>query len=218
MRLHVKSFSRLTGALVLGTALAACSTSDPQVNSSLYSVNQPVVERSVHTLDLTTAGSGLSPVEQRRLATWFDSLALGDGDRVMVSDALRSEQVRADVAALAARRGVLLDEGAFNAEGPLEPGSVRVMVSRSHAYVPGCPNWSDPAEANFGNTTSRNFGCAINSNFAAMVADPEHLVKGAENTGQTEAMSASKAIAAYRATAPTGTGGLPEVSSQEVGQ
>jgi pilus assembly protein CpaD len=217
MRLNIHTIGRLTGALALGAAVAACSTSDPSVNSSLYSVHQPVVTRSAQALDLATDGSGLAPVEAQRLAGWFDTLALRDGDRVTVSDALRSEQVRADIAALAASRGVLLDLAA-STEGPLEPGLVRVTVSRSEASVPGCPDWSDRSDASFGNTTSRNFGCAVNSNFAAMVANPEHLVKGAEDTGETVAMSASKAIAAYRAGVPTGANGLPETSSRDIGE
>jgi pilus assembly protein CpaD len=48
------------------------------------------------------------------------------------------------------------------------------------------------------------FGCAINSNFAAMVADPEHLLHGAEGTGETVVMSSTKAIESYREQAPTG--------------
>ena len=53
----------------------------------------------------------------------------------------------------------------------------------------------------------------MNSNIAAMIADPEHLLKGAEGTGETVVMSHTKAIESYRETAPTGAGGLPTVAS-----
>ena len=204
-------------ALAFATVLAGCSSSVPG-NNSLYSVHQPVVERSIHTLDLAIAGDSLPPGEQRRLADWFAALDLGYGDRVAVDDALRSHQVRAQVSALAARHGVLLSGAAPQTPGSLDPGNVRVVVGRSTAHVPGCPDWSDKSASTLGNTTSPGFGCAVNSNFAAMVADPEHLLHGATGTGETVVMSSSKAIASWRDQVPTGAGGLPEVTSREGGE
>jgi pilus assembly protein CpaD len=57
----------------------------------------------------------------------------------------------------------------------------------------------------------------VNSNLAAMVADPQHLLQGAEGTGETVVMSSTKAIQTYREAEPTGKAGLPEVSSQSAG-
>lgn len=210
--------ARLLIALALGTALVGCSTADPEHNSSLYSVHQPVVEHSNYALDLPRSGDRLAPAEQRRLATWFDALQLSAGDRVSVSDAMRSPQLRADIAAVAVGYGVQVEDVALAIEGPLEPGLVRVAVNRAQAYVPGCPDWSDRSDSTLRNTTSRNFGCAINSNLAAMVADPDHLIHGADDTGSTTAMSAAKAIATYQQAEPTGAQGLPQVSSRESGQ
>ena len=81
--------------------------------------------------------------------------------------------------------------------------------------MPGCPNWSSNSDTNLGNATSSNYGCAINSNLAAMVADPEHLIKGAESTGNTVVMSSSKAIQTYRGKELTGAGGLKKTSTKE---
>ena len=53
-----------------------------------------------------------------------------------------------------------------------------------------------------------NFGCTQQKNLAAMVANPEHLIKGAEGTGETTIMSSNKAIDSYRTQAPTGEKGL----------
>ena len=47
-----------------------------------------------------------------------------------------------------------------------------------------------------------------------MVADPEHLLKGANGTGRTVVMSGNKAIETYRGATPTGEGGLKAQSSQ----
>jgi pilus assembly protein CpaD len=80
--------------------------------------------------------------------------------------------------------------------------------------VPGCPDWSAKSDVNVRNATSTNYGCAINSNLAAMVANPEHLLKGAENTGSTTVMTSSKAIDSYREAPPTGEKGLKQESTQ----
>ena len=50
-----------------------------------------------------------------------------------------------------------------------------------------------------------------------MVADPEHLLHGAEGTGETVVMSSTKAIQSYREQEPTGGGELQAVSSQASG-
>lgn len=202
-------------AFSLGLALSACG--DTPNNRTLYSVKQPVVERSNFTLDLIGGAGGLPLPEQQRLAEWFETMNLRYGDRVALDSSLAGEAVRADVAAIAARHGLLLSDGASVTAGHIEPGMVRVVVTRSRAYVPGCPDWSDQHASNLENATADNYGCAVNSNLAAMIADPEHLLKGAEGTGETVVMSSSKAIQSYRKQEPTGAEGLPAVSSQSGG-
>jgi pilus assembly protein CpaD len=90
-------------------------------------------------------------------------------------------------------------------------GGARVIVSRAEASVPGCPNWSYAGQIGAPITTDSNYGCAMNSNIAAMVADPRDLVLGQRRTrGGGDAATASKAIKAYRDAVPTGTNGLKE--------
>lgn len=200
-------------ALSLGLALSACNTMPS--NRSLDSVKQPVVERSNYALDLAATSAGLPIAEQRRLADWFESMSLGYGDRIGVDDAMASAAVRDGVAKIAGRFGLLVSDGAPVTAGYVDPGKVRVVVTRSRAYVPGCPDWSDHYAETGNNSTSPGFGCAVNGNIAAMVADPEHLLHGATGNGQTVVMSSTKAIQSYREMKPTGAEGLPEVSSQE---
>ena len=52
------------------------------------------------------------------------------------------------------------------------------------------------------------------TSYAAMVADPQHLLEGATGSGETVVMSSTRAIETYRAATPTGAGGLPETSTQ----
>jgi pilus assembly protein CpaD len=201
-------------ALSLGFALAGCDTT-AEMNRSLNSVKQPVISRETFALDLSADSSGLSVPEQRRLAEWFQTMNVGYGDRIAVDDANGNFEARDDVARIAGRHGLLLSDGAPITNGAVQPGTVRVVITRSRAEVPNCPDWSTHL-ADYGtNTTSSGYGCAVNGNLAAMVADPEHLIHGANGTGDTVIMSSTKAIETYREQKPTGANGLPAVSSQE---
>lgn len=194
--------------LTLGIALSGCAT-----NRGLESIHQPVVSRSNYTLDLATYGGSLTVLEQRRLSGWFDALDLRYGDRVSVDDPGASEATREAVAAVAARYGLLVSADAPVTAGQIAPGTARVVVSRSAATVPECPDWRAKSEANYNNATYSNYGCAINSNLATMVADPEHLLHGAAGTGETVVLTSSKAIDSYREAKPTGEKGLKQTST-----
>jgi pilus assembly protein CpaD len=204
----------VAAALALGLALAGCGTNGGAANSSLYSVKQPVVERNNHTLDLAAGVGGLAISEQQRLVDWFTTMDLRYGDRIALDGATMSDAVRDDVAKIAGRYGLLLSDGAPVTGGSLQPGTVRVVVTRSRAYVPGCPDWEGRSAASFENKTTAGFGCSVNSNVAAMVADPQHLLEGAQGSGETVVMSSTKAIQTYRSQTPSGSGGLPDVGTQ----
>ena len=216
---------RSTAALLaLGFITSACSTMYDQTyrdqnlfipNRSVYSINQPVVHRTDYVFEANTGGNGIAAGEMDRLNAWFQSLQLRYGDRVSLDGDYADPSARADVADLAASYGLLLSNEVPLTAGPVRPGTVRVIVSRAAAIVPGCPNWSDrnavgqPVSSN-----SSNYGCAVNSNLAAMIADPRDLVLGQTGSGTGDATAAAKAVRVYREAEPTGKGGLDEVSSK----
>jgi pilus assembly protein CpaD len=204
-----------TSAALLSLALAsACVGPDdnrltPAHNPSLSSVNQPVVQNTSYVLDLNIAGSGLSGSERVRLADWFESIALGYGDRVYVEQpgGYDDERSRQEIASIASQYGLLLRNGAPITAGSVQPGSVRVVVNRTTATVPGCPIWDElPVGSRV--STSENYGCAVNSNFAAMVADPNDLVLGQSSGIDRNGATGTRAIETYRKKAPTGAGAL----------
>jgi pilus assembly protein CpaD len=203
----------IAATLALGAAIAAsppaAAAGDPP-NRGLDSINQPVVQRTDYVLDLASEGNGLSAVERGRLYAWFQSLGIGYGDRVWVDEPYGATRTRIDVARIAAEYGLLLKDGAPITPGEVRAGSVRVIVSRSFASVPNCPNWSGRGGTN---STSPNYGCAMNSNLAAMIADPSDLVLGQVGSGTGDANDIAKVIKVYRDTAPTGTKGLTNVST-----
>lgn len=217
MRNSIKKPIAAAIVVSLGLALAGCMGGHMSENRSLDSVKQPVVEQNNYSIDLATGAGGLPVPEQKRLTEWFDAMDLRYGDRIFVDDPLGNGATRDMIAAVAARYGLLVNQGAPVTTGYVEAGTTRVIVSRSTAHVPGCPDWSDTFASNLGNKTASGFGCAVNSNLAAMVADPQHLIEGAKGTGETVVMSSSKAIDLYRKTEPTGKQGLIDNNTQKSG-
>lgn len=216
MTLRTNRIATSALALVLAAGLSACTTPGGTMpNASLDSVNQPVVQRHNYTLDLRSDATGLPVPEMSRLAGWFEAMNLGYGDRISIDDPMASAAVIEDVSAVASRYGLLIEDTAPVTAGFVDRGNVRVVVTRSTAHVPNCPNWSGRSNGNLANATSPGYGCAVNSNFAAMVADPQHLLEGAAGSGETVVMSSTKAIETYRNAPNTGAGGLTAVSSTE---
>ncbi|WP_338422171.1 CpaD family pilus assembly protein [Novosphingobium decolorationis] len=206
------------GALVLALApaLAGCMGGIP-TNRTMYSEHQPVVQQVNYTLDLNADGGGLAYGEAQRLSGWLDAMDLKYGDKLYVDDPATSAAARQAIAVLAERRGILMAEGAPITEGYIQPGTLRVVIARMQASVPSCPSWKSNSDFNPGNGLSSNYGCATNSNLAAMVADPEDLLHGAEGDGETNAMTSTKAIQAYREAAPTGNGNTVTTASTTTG-
>ena len=110
---------------------------------------------------------------------------------------------------------MLVSNGSPVTAGAIQPGTVRVVVSRASASVPNCPNWSVPSQPNLQNASMSNFGCGVNANLATMVANPEDLVHGREGSGVGDTQTATKAVASYRNAAPTGKSGLKDIDTKK---
>jgi len=200
--------------LLLASALGACSyTPHDLPDRGLAPVNVPVVERADYSLDVAAPGGTLLPGEEQRLDSWFRNLGVGYGDTIYV-DGAYADSARAQVAQVASRYGLLLGSGAPITQGAMPDSAVRVIVSRTRATVPNCPNWSRDALPNYNNRSMSNFGCAVNSNLAAMIANPEDLIQGRDASGLVDPRTGTKAVDIYRDKKPTGAGGLPAVSSK----
>lgn len=201
-------------ALLPATLLAGCGGT---LNRGLESVHQPVVSRSDFSFDLSTDPAGLAPGEERRLAGWMTSLHVGYGDQLSIDDPTADPRARAGVAAEAARFGLLVSEDAPITGASVTPGTVRVVVSRMKAVVPHCPDYTHESQPEFNSETSSNFGCAINSNLAAMVANPGDLVRGEQGSGTIDPITASRAIDAMRRATTTGGGGTTVKAESSAG-
>lgn len=197
----------ISGALLLSLGLSVTACGGMPSNRSVNSVHQPVVERSTVALDVTTSASGLPVAEQRRVAAWFEAMDLRYGDRVSVEDPLGRPETRTAVADLTGRYGLLLSDAVPVSTGDLQPGQARIVILRSRASVPGCPDWSASSDATLGNGLSPGYGCATNGNIAAMAADPEDLIKGRKGSTDTYITTSTTAIKAYTTGVGTKTSG-----------
>ena len=210
--------SRSILLLTLTASLGACQTTADRVvpdhpERGGAAVNVPVVTRADYAFDLAAPDGTLSPAESARLDAWFRSLELGYGDTIYVEGPY-AYGARDEVARLAGNYGLLVGNGAPVSQGMVQPGTVRVLVSRTRASVPNCPNWSPPSQPSFGHSQMPNYGCGVNSNMAAMVANPQDLVFGREGSGVGDNRTSVKALDTYRKAAPTGAGGLKDISTK----
>ncbi|HKY81592.1 MAG TPA: CpaD family pilus assembly protein [Sphingobium sp.] len=201
-----KTLVRL-GALAV---LALPITAEAKPNRTVESVHQPVVSHTAFTYDVQAGpDGGLTASEARRLDDWFVSIDLGYGDQVaIVTDAYDSPALREGVADVVARHGMLVGEDSSAVAGSAPAGSMRLVVRRATAYVPGCPDWSGKSETENQLGSSSNFGCGINGNLAAMVANPDDLVRGQSSDSDLRTATSNRAISTYRDKTPTGSGDL----------
>lgn len=199
--------------IALASSLAACNTTGDLADKGVAAVNVPVVTSADYVFDAAAPDGALAPGEADRLNGWFQGLGLGYGDSIYV-DGAYADAARGQVGAIAGQYGMMVSQGAPVTPGVVTPGSVRVVVSRRRAQVPFCPNWSLPSQPNYDNRNMSNFGCGVNSNLAAMVANPEDLVHGQEGSGTLDTDTAARAVILYRSTPPTGEKGLQDISTK----
>jgi pilus assembly protein CpaD len=209
--MSAKNIVRIGALALLALPLAACKTG---VNRGVESVHQPVVSHDSYTYDVQAGpDGGLTTSEARRLDDWFASIGLGYGDQVaIVTDAYYSPTLRDGIADVVARHGMLVGEDSSAAAGAAPAGGVRLVVRRATARVPGCPDWSSKGETGFQLGTTSNFGCGVNGNLAAMVANPEDFVRGQSSESDLRTATSNRAISTYREKTPTGSGDLKSLS------
>jgi pilus assembly protein CpaD len=186
--------------LGLAAAVAGCSTTGggaDQPTRGAASVHVPIVTRADYALDLNAADGGLSGTEGARLDGWFRGLDLGFGDRIFV-DGDYSGAARQDIARIAGNYGLMVANGAPASAGRVAPGNVRVVVSRSRAEVPGCPDWSLPSSPSTTGEMMSNYGCAYNASLAAQIANPEDLIRGQDGLAYSDAEAGGRAVNLYR--------------------
>lgn len=204
----------LIAALAASAAtLGGCGT----LNRGVESIKQPVVSRTDYVFDAQVTQAGFAQGEADRVAGWLAAMNLRYGDSVAVDDPNPyGAAARLQVRAMVNHYGLTLQDRAPVTSGAVAPGTIRVVISRASATVPGCPDFTRNGTAEFEGSATSNYGCASNANLAAMVANPLDLVRGQNETDTTDVQTAGRAVGAYRRAVPTGNGGT-EVKSESTG-
>jgi pilus assembly protein CpaD len=208
--MSAKNIVRVGLVALLALPLAA----EAKPNRSVDSVHQPVVSHTAFIYDVQAGpDGGLPAAEARRLDDWFASIGLGYGDQVaIVADGYSNPTLNEGIADVVARHGMLVGEDSSAAAGAAPAGSVRLVVRRATASVPGCPDWSNKSETGLSLGSGSNFGCGVNGSLAAMVANPNDLVRGQTNESDLRTATSNRAISTYREKTPTGSGDLKSLS------
>ena len=181
--------------VALGSLLAACNAPD-NLQAGLSATHVPVVGQATYVFDAVAPSGTLPSSEMDQLDAWFASLNMNYGDQVFVDGF--DGTARGQVASVAGQYGLLVSDGAPVTPGLVAPGTVRVVVSRYEANVPGCPQWNKPSNPNFNNDMLSNYGCGVNSALAAQIANPRDLIHGRAGAAAGDGATAAKAINMYR--------------------
>jgi len=180
-------------------AVAACTPSVSEWTPT-EAPKKPRVDfvRMQHVATFTPGSAELARGEKEKLDAFLAAAEIGADDRIYFTPASEDKLTAARIGKLAhqlSQRGV----GATTMPpGPVPVNHMVIAVERYVVTPPECPNWTGPAVGDHSNQPPSNFGCAVNTNFALMVADPRDLVIG-RTLGPAEGDSALLAVQRYRA-------------------
>ena len=186
------------GAMLIAGSCAA-PTADPNGMMEDGAVNHPImVEPSYRALKLNWNG-GLSQPEQIQLDGFVsDYIAHGNGSIAVSAPAnLGGQEMAGWLAARINALGVSGDK-ILIASHDAPQGDMRVEVNyvTYQAKTDKCGDWSDNLAFTLMNDTPKNFGCSVQQNIAAMVADPRDLM-GPRGLGESDGARRTTVITNY---------------------
>ena len=171
----------------LAAVLMAGSCALPLTNSGKSimedgAVNHPIeVEPSYQSLKLyySPADTGISPADQARFDSFVaDYQAHGNGSIAVSAPAgINSKAMIGFFAQRINDMGVAKDH-ILVASHDAPDGDMRVEINfvSYAAHTDKCGDWSEDLAYSADNLTPKNFGCSVQQNIAAMVADPRDLL------------------------------------------
>lgn len=192
-------------ALAAAMALGACEmASNDRLASTDVAARHPIMVTSQTVrLPVFVAGGALPAPDAERLAGFVDEFLRAGGGvlEIAAPQAAGREQAIAQASVVreaALKRGVRPDEVQMRLSD--EPAGAPLIVSyeRYVAHAPACGDLSQNDAANDRNLAHPNFGCANQSNIAAMVANPADLVRPRGET-PADAARKSQVVQNYRA-------------------
>ncbi|HEX4505897.1 MAG TPA: CpaD family pilus assembly lipoprotein [Alphaproteobacteria bacterium] len=150
-----------------------------------------------HDLYFARGAKALTPAQTTELMNFLSASGIGEGDAVTVEGSGRSSLTATRQAAVISELRQLRIDAVSGTDRKLTAESVRVHADRAVATAPACPDWSKPEADEPNNLTSSNYGCATESNLAAMIVNPADLVKPKAG-GAGDGFVLAKGVELYR--------------------
>jgi len=184
MRMSVLSRKSFTCLLMLaGLGLAGCAHDDLALDDAYTPLSPeerfPIqTARSPVTMDVDTAQGSLQPSQVNAVARFARQSTAGGASPVIIKRPAgggASARVAEEVAGLLLQQGVprsMIRVGTYPA-----PASAPVHIAylKSVAHTQPCDDWSVDATSTSKNLQMPNHGCAVQSNIAAMLANPNDI-------------------------------------------
>lgn len=170
-------------------SLAGCQSGDGPAGHYITSptdINPPSVELTTDVLEvaLPATRNGLTSTDKAAIEHFVSRYEdVGRGALIVTSpvggsNAQQAVRSVADIRALAYGRGVEYDQMSvrtYEAEG-LSAAPIVLSFQRYEAVAPDCPLLSQVDMSDISNNSELSvLGCAVNTNLAAMIADPADL-------------------------------------------
>lgn len=209
---HPDRKATLAAAFTVLLALAGCDTPFPETENEYVPVSSydryPIeVARGPVKFEVST-GSGNLNAQQRDTVIRFAQQAKSNYASVIhvrrPSGGGRSVAVAGAVERILRKQGVpdsMIVQSTYqgSAKSP-----VVVSYVRTYAVTQECGNWDEDLAITFSNSGYANFGCAVQNNAAAMVANPNDLVMPRTQT-PADPTRRSTVFNKYREGVPTNT-------------
>lgn len=218
MKNHPFTFRMLAAAALLAAAgnLAGCTTEElalenqyvPNSGSQQFPI---IVEKGPTTLSIAGKSGTLAP-GQINAVSGFARNAATSGASVTVSrPSAASPRLSHEVANLVAQQGVSSSRIHFTTYNGSAGGPVKVTYKAVQARTSPCGEWPADMTETTMNELNYNHGCAVQSNIAAMVANPNDFVTP-RATDPASAASRVTAVQAANGTAGATTGSTSAAS------
>jgi pilus assembly protein CpaD len=203
-------------ALILTLSIAACATpTQVKMNEAVPTaadMHKITTTESGVKLEIPTTADGITPELMAQIDDFGAAYrAYGHGPLVMSTPSGANDGAARTAQAT---RMALVDKGVpyaaisgstYDATGRAG-APIMLSFTRFEAVPPPCkPVWSESLAKTFTNQVSENFGCSINANLAAMIADPADL-NGPRAADPRDASRRDSVLDKYREGQPTGAG------------
>lgn len=211
--------TKIAAAVVVGASLAACSDSGGSVASYnpdptvAYPISAKQKEAVLVLDNLSERGLAHDPSLSARMGAFTYDFVNRSSSTMQVligagtADDAAAKEIARETVRVLAKHGVpasRLDVKVISGNRSVKPGAVVMRYTQWTAVAPECPGYGANMSIDYSNSNTPNFGCTMQRNIAAMVADPRDFEQPSA-MGMREGAPAEAGVRKYRSGAETKT-------------